>query len=79
MELRIWVGAYLIYLFAVFFPQSSTPRILFPAFPLLLAFGLATTRFGWLVKGLVVALSLGLQVLWLLACWKYTAPDFTPP
>ncbi len=79
LELRIWVGAYLIYLFAVFFPQSSTPRILFPAFPLLLAFGLATTRFGWLVKGLVVALSLGLQVLWLLACWKYTAPDFTPP
>ncbi len=79
VELRIWVGAYLIYLFAVFFPQSSTPRILFPAFPLLLAFGLATKRFGWLGKGLIVALSLLGQVGWLLLCWKYTAPDFTPP
>jgi len=75
VELRIWVAAYGLYLFAVFFPQSSTPRILFPAFPLLLAVGIATKRFGWLAKGLIAALSLGLQVLWLLACWKYTAPD----
>jgi len=79
VELRIWVAAYGFYLFAVFFPQSSTPRILFPAFPLLLAVGIATKRFGWLAKGLIVALSLGLQVLWLLVCWKYTSPDFTPP
>ena len=79
VELRIWVGAYLIYLFAVFFPQSSTPRILFPAFPLLLALGIGTRRFGWLGKGIIVALSLAGQVGWLLLCWKYTAPDFTPP
>jgi hypothetical protein len=79
VELRIWVAAYGVYLFAVFFPQSSTPRILFPAFPLLLAFGLATKRYGWLVKGLIIALSLLSQVAWLLLCWKYTAPDFTPP
>ena len=79
VELRIWVAAYLIYLFAVFFPQSSTPRILFPAFPLLLAFGIATSRLGRVAKGLIIALSLLGQVGWLLLCWKYTAPDFTPP
>jgi hypothetical protein len=79
IELRLWVAAYVIYLFAVFFPQSSTPRILFPAFPLLVAFGIATNRFGWLGKSLVIALSLLGQVGWLLVCWKYTAPDYTPP
>lgn len=79
VELRIWTAAYVIYLFAVFFPQSSTPRLLFPAFPMLLAFGIATNRLGWWAKALIVALSLLGQVLWLLVCWKYTAPDFTPP
>jgi hypothetical protein len=79
IELRLWVAAYVIYLFAVFFPQTSTPRILFPAFPLLVAFGIATNRFGWLGKSLVIGLSLLGQVGWLLVCWKYTAPDFTPP
>lgn len=79
VELRIWVAAYMVYLFAVFFPQSSTPRILFPAFPLLLAFGIATSSFGRLGKGLIITLSLLGQVAWLLLCWKYTAPDYTPP
>lgn len=79
VELRIWVAAYVVYLFAVFFPQSSTPRILFPAFPLLLALGIATSRLGRAAKGLIIALSLLGQVGWLLLCWKYTAPDFTPP
>jgi hypothetical protein len=79
IELRLWVAAYLVYLFAVFFPQSSTPRLLFPAFPLLLAFGIATSRFGRLAKALIIGLSLLGQVGWLLLCWKYTAPDYTPP
>jgi hypothetical protein len=26
-----------------------------------------------------LVLSVLAQVLWLLVCWKYTAPDFTPP
>jgi hypothetical protein len=79
IELRIWVAAYVIYLYVVFFPQSSTPRLLFPAFPLLVAFGIATNRFGWFGKGLIIALSLLGQLGWLLLCWKYTAPDYTPP
>lgn len=79
IELRLWVAAYVVYLFAVFFPQSSTPRLLFPAFPLLVAFGIATNRFGWLGKSLIIGVSLLGQVGWLLLCWKYTAPDYTPP
>ena len=79
IELRLWSAAYLLYLFAVFFPQSSTPRILFPAFPLLIAFAYATRGWGRLGKGMVIALSLLAQAGWLLLCWKYTAPDFTPP
>ena len=79
IELRLWSASYLLYLFVVFFPQSSTPRILFPAFPLLIAFAYATKGWGLLAKGLVVGLSVVAQVGWLLVCWKYTAPDFTPP
>lgn len=79
IELRLWSAAYLVYLLAVFFPQSSTPRLLFPAFPLLVALGLATGNFGRLAKGLILGLSLIGQIAWLLLCWKYTAPDFTPP
>lgn len=78
-ELRIWVGAYMLYLFAVFFPQSSTPRILFPAFPLLAAIAIASSSFGRLGKGLILAATIIGQVGWLLICWKYTAPDYTPP
>lgn len=79
IELRIWSASYLAYIFVVFFPQSSTPRLLFPAFPLLLAFGIATNRLGWFGKSLIIAVSLLAQVGWLLLCWKYTAPDYTPP
>ncbi|MEK6345434.1 MAG: hypothetical protein V4737_16595, partial [Curtobacterium sp.] len=33
LELRLWVVAYVVYLLAVFFPQSSTWRILMPIAP----------------------------------------------
>ena len=35
VDLRFWVAAYSLYLLAVFFPQSSTFRLLMPLFPLL--------------------------------------------
>jgi hypothetical protein len=79
VEMRAWLGAYLFYLFAIFFPQSSTPRILMPAITMMVAFGIATSKFGRFGKAAVVALSLLGQVVWLLICWKYTAPDYTPP
>ena len=79
VELRFWSIAYIVYLLAVFFPQSSTPRILFGAFPLIAAFAVATEKQPRLAKLALVALSVLAQVVWLLVCWKYTAPDFTPP
>jgi hypothetical protein len=78
-ELWIWSAAYIGYLFVVLFPQSSTTRILLPAFPLLAALGVATVAKPKVVKVAVVAISLIGQVVWLLTCWKYTAPDYTPP
>jgi Gpi18-like mannosyltransferase len=79
VELRFWSIAYIVYLLAVFFPQSSTPRILFGAFPLLAAVAVATDRQPRVAKIALLALSILSQVVWLLVCWKYTAPDFTPP
>ena len=35
VDLRFWLAAYALYLLAVFFPQSSTFRLLMPLFPLL--------------------------------------------
>lgn len=79
LELRAFTAAYLVYLFAVFFPQSSTPRLLFGAFGLLAALAVASTTWPRMARWGLLAISLLGQVLWLLVCWKYTAPDFTPP
>lgn len=78
-ELRFFTLSYLVYLFAVFFPQSSTPRLLLPAFGLLAGFAVASAAWSKPARGAILVLSILGQVLWLLVCWKYTAPDFTPP
>jgi hypothetical protein len=75
----IWVIAYFVYLLAVFFPQSSTWRILLPAFPLLGALAGPVSRSNRVVQVFLVASLLALQTWWLLTCWNYSAPDFTPP
>ena len=79
IELQLFTLSYLVYLFAVFFPQSSTPRLLFPAFGLLAGLAVASAAWSKPARGAILALSVIGQVLWLLVCWKYTAPDFTPP
>jgi hypothetical protein len=79
VELRFWSIAYIVYLLAVFFPQSSTPRILFGAFPLIAAVAIASEKQPRAVKAGLLVLSIMSQVVWLLVCWKYTAPDYTPP
>ena len=43
-DLRFWIAAYSVYLFAVFFPQSSTFRLLMPLFPLLGSLALPRSR-----------------------------------
>jgi len=75
-DLRIWVVSYALYLLAVFFPQSSTFRLLMPMFPLLGA--IAQPRSALYRLG-VVAVSLALQWGWLLLCWRVDGYDWTPP
>ncbi len=76
VDLRLWLASYGLYLFAVFFPQSSTFRILAPMFPL--AGALAVPRSPWWRAGLVVV-SLALQFGWLLIAWRIDGYDWTPP
>ena len=54
VEVRLWSASYLVYLLAVFFPQSSTFRLLVPLAPLTGAFAVPrslTWRAGVLVAG----------------------------
>ena len=78
LTMRTWMAAYWGYLFVFFYPQSSTFRILMPMLPLFALLALITapsrTR-SWLL-GLAL---LVFQIWWLLECWMYTSPDFTPP
>jgi hypothetical protein len=76
VDLRLWVIAYLVYLLAVFFPQSSTFRLLMPAFPLLGAFAQPTSR---VVRVLLVVACLVGQVLWVGSAWAVDSYDWTPP
>ncbi len=78
-ELRAFSGAYLLYLALVFFPQSSTIRILFPAFGILVALASKTSNTRPAIRYALIALALVLQLGWLLACWRYSPPDYSPP
>ncbi|GGF26839.1 hypothetical protein [Subtercola lobariae] len=76
IDLRFWVIAYAIYLLAVFFPQSSTFRLLMPLFPLLGVIALPKSR---IYRVAVVILFLAAQWGWLLICWGVDGADWTPP
>ncbi len=76
VTLRIWVASYALYLLAVFFPQSSTFRLLLPMFPL--AGALAQPRSRWYRAVLVVLLIAG-QWVWCYFCWWIDGYDWTPP
>ncbi|WP_345750939.1 hypothetical protein [Microbacterium rhizophilus] len=63
-EVRLWAASYLLYLLAVFFPQSSTFRLLVPLSPL---WGAAPrSRWG---RGIVLVLCLAGQWLWIAAMY----------
>lgn len=76
VELRLWMAAYGVYLLAVFFPQSSTFRLLMPLFPLLGALALPRGR---VYRVAIVVAFLALQWGWLLICWGVDGADWTPP
>jgi hypothetical protein len=75
-EVRWFAAGYLLYLFAVFYPQSSSFRLLLPLFILGGALSLKASGVSrWLIAGFFVVT----QVVWVATCWMYAAPDFTPP
>lgn len=75
-DLRFWVASYALYLLAVFFPQSSTFRLLVPMFPLLGAF--AQPRSPWYRGGIVLLFIAG-QWAWIHVGWWVDGYDWTPP
>ncbi len=66
VEMRSWVIAYGVYLFAVFFPQSSLLRLLMPMFPL--AAVLAPRR-SKAAGAAILLVALALQLVWLWFTW----------
>ncbi|HEV7742409.1 MAG TPA: hypothetical protein VGO65_08310 [Pseudolysinimonas sp.] len=75
-DLRFWMLSYAVYLLAVFFPQSSTFRLLVPLAPAL--GGLAIPENRVYRAALVGAGILG-QIAWLYVAWWVDGQDFTPP
>lgn len=75
-DLRAWVVSYVLYLAAVFFPQSSTFRLLMPVFPLLGALAVPRSR---VFRVLLVVASIVGQWYWLELCWWVNGYDWTPP
>lgn len=76
VTLRLWLASYGLYLLAVFFPQSSTFRLLMPMFPLLGPIAAPRSK-TYRVVAVVVALAM--QVGWLLLCWGIDGADWSPP
>lgn len=76
VDIRLWLASYGLYLVAVFFPQSSTFRLLAPLFPALGALAAPRSR---VYRVVLVIASLALQWGWLLICWRVDGYDWTPP
>ncbi|KRC50629.1 hypothetical protein ASE16_06370 [Leifsonia sp. Root227] len=76
VDLWFWIVAYALYLLAVFFPQSSTFRLLMPLFPLLGAMALPRRR---VYRVGMVVLFVALQVGWLAVAWGVDGADWSPP
>ncbi|MGV8884599.1 MAG: hypothetical protein ACOH1T_03285 [Microbacteriaceae bacterium] len=76
VDLRLWVVSYLLYLLAVFFPQSSTFRLLVPIFPVLGALAVPTSR---VYRTSIVVLCLAAQYGWIHIAWWVDGYDWTPP
>jgi hypothetical protein len=79
LELGAVSAAYFVYLLLFFFPQSSIVRILMPTFLLFGALAQVWVRWPKSMRYLGLAILIVLQFAWLMTCWRYTAPDFSPP
>jgi hypothetical protein len=75
-DLRFWLISYALYLLAVFFPQSSTFRLLVPLAPALGALAVPRSP-AFRVTALLLAVA-G-QFLWTYGLWRADVYDWTPP
>jgi hypothetical protein len=75
-DIRFWSVSYGLYLLAVFFPQSSTFRLLMPMFPLL---GAVAQPRSTIYRASLVVLFIAGQFGWLYICWWVNGYDWTPP
>jgi hypothetical protein len=76
VDIRFWIVGYGLYLLAVFFPQSSTFRILVPMAPALGAFAIPRNRV-WRIA--LVTLGVAGQIGWIYIAWWVDGYDWTPP
>jgi hypothetical protein len=79
LELNAFVASYFAYLLIFFFPQSSILRILLPTFVLYGALAQAWVSWPKFWRRATLVALVVLQLGWLLTCWRYQAPDFSPP
>lgn len=75
-DIRFWLASYALYLLAVFFPQSSTFRLLVPMFPALGAFA-QPRSLGYRIG--IVVFFVVCQVGWVYIAWWVNGYDWTPP
>ena len=76
VDLRFWMASYGLYLLAIFFPQSSTFRLLMPMFPF--AAAIAQPK-SIIYRTLVVVVAIAGQVGWVYIAWWVDGSDWTPP
>lgn len=76
VDLRFWLVSYSLYLLAVFFPQSSTFRLLMPLFP---ALAIVAQPRHPAYRILLVVLCVVGQIVWVRIGWFVDGADWTPP
>ena len=76
VDLRLWMLSYALYLLAVFFPQSSTFRLLVPLAPGLGALAIPRSP---VYRVSLVVLGIAGQIGWLYIAWWVDGLDWTPP
>ena len=75
-DLRFWIASYVLYLLAVFYPQSSTFRLLVPLFP---ALGIVAQPRSPVYRVVIVGVCVAGQVAWTFLAWWVNGRDWTPP
>lgn len=76
VDLRLWMLSYALYILAVFFPQSSTFRLLMPMFPIVGTLALPTSR---LYRIILLLSCIAGQWGWIHLAWWVDNYDWTPP